>query len=101
MVWSAAVLGLLALNAWATLLVLRDVLSSIAQRIAQLAIVWFFPVLGAVLTIVIKKQSVPRGRGRYREEPEPPDDFGYSGRGPRNGRNRHDEETPPAPPDAD
>ncbi len=57
-----------ALNAWATRAVFRDELSSREQRIGQLAVVWFVPVLGALLTLYLKRRELESSNGCYREE---------------------------------
>ena len=72
-------IGLVGLNAWATRAVLRDDLSSLAQRSAQIAVVWLFPVLGASLTLYLKRKELEPGAGRYGEAPDVGDDFGISG----------------------
>jgi len=86
----AVLLSLVLLNLWAIHWVIRDHLSSRAQRVAQLIIVWAVPVLGAMLTLMVKRQRSPRPSGRYREEPEPGDDFGGFGRSYRQTRERHE-----------
>jgi hypothetical protein len=58
------------LNAWATRAIIRDQLSSPAQRKAQLVFVWLVPFLGALLTVYLKRGEPERAEGRYREEAE-------------------------------
>ena len=84
---------LLLLNVWATYWVIQDKLSSPGQRTAQIIIVWCLPIIGALLTLFIKRQKPDRASGRYREEPDPGDDFGYSGRSHRQNRDRQESET--------
>lgn len=69
---------LLPLNAWATRAVLRDALSSLGQRTAQIAFVWLVPLIGALLTLYIKRAELEPSSGRYRAEPDPGDDSGLS-----------------------
>ena len=99
-VWLIIFLILLLLNAWATYWVFQDDLSSQGQRVAQLAIVWCLPFAGAALTILIKRQKPTRASGRYREEPNPGDDFGYSGRSHRQNKDRFEDESTTAHGDA-
>jgi len=76
---------LVALNAWTTRVVLRDELSSPAQRAAQIAFVWLIPLLGSLLTLHMNRKHPEPPTGRYRENPDAGDDFGYSR--PRGRRN--------------
>lgn len=99
-VWLVILLLLLLLNAWATYWVVQDDLSSQGQWAAQLAIVWFLPFAGAALTILIKRQKLTRGSGRYREAPDPGDDFGYSGGSHRQNKDQFKNESTPADRDA-
>ncbi len=83
----AAVFGLLVvavlLDAWATYAVVRDELSSQRQRLAQLALVWLVPFLGATLTLYFKRSQTEPPTGHYRETRDPGDDYAYSGKGVR------------------
>jgi hypothetical protein len=71
---------LLALDVWATRLVVRDELSERGQKVFQLLLVWLLPVIGAVIVLGVhrKEEKAPLG---YREPPDPGDDVGASGRG--------------------
>lgn len=69
---------LLPLNAWATRAVIRDALLSQGQRTAQIVFVWLVPLIGALLTLYLKRAELEPSSGRYREEPDPGDDFGHS-----------------------
>lgn len=69
---------LVLLNTWTTRSVLRDDLSPQGQRASQIAFVWLVPFLGALLTLHLKRKETESSTGRYREEPDPGDDFGYS-----------------------
>lgn len=75
---------LVLLNAWATRAVFRDQLSSPGQRNAQVAFVWLAPVVGALLTLYLKRREPDGPVGHYREEPDPGDDFAMSGQSYRN-----------------
>ncbi len=78
---AAAVLWM---NAKATLLVVRDSVSERSQRLMQLALVWSLPVIGATLVFAIHREAEEHP-GRYRDAPDPGDDFGFprfSGRRP-------------------
>lgn len=70
--------ALVFLNTWTTRAVLRDDLATQGQRVAQIAFVWLVPFLGALLTLHLKRKEAETSTGRYREEPDPGDDFGYS-----------------------
>ena len=80
----AAVLGLLVaavlLDAWATYAVVRDKLPSQGQRLAQLALVWLVPFIGASLTLYFKRSQTEHPSGHYREARDPGDDYAYSGK---------------------
>jgi hypothetical protein len=65
------------LNAWATRAVLLDGLSSRSQRAAQITFVWLVPLIGALLTLYLKRGHSEAPSGRYREDRELGDDFGY------------------------
>lgn len=88
------------LNIWATWKVIRDETSSPVQRLAQTMFVWLVPVLGAALTLYLKRQNPEPGSGTYRGIPDAGDDFGYSGRAHRKVVDTLDsssgEEDPPA-----
>lgn len=79
MLVTAAVV-LLMLNLWATQAVLGDPLSSAGQRSAQLLFVWLLPFAGALLTLHLKRREAERASGRYRDIPDPGNDFGMSAR---------------------
>lgn len=75
----------------ATLLVMHDILSEPQQRFMQLALVWFLPVLGAIIVFAVHRPA-EKHPGKYREPPDPGDDFGFprhSGR--RSGSDGDDE----------
>ena len=74
----AAIVVLIVLNSWATWRVVGDDLSSWKQRLGQIAFVWLVPILGAFLTLTLKRSEPERGSGTYLIEHPPPDDFGYS-----------------------
>ena len=74
---------LVALNAWTMLAVLRDTLSTRGQRIAQLAFIWLLPVVGALLTLHLKRSAPEASMGCYRDAPDAGDDFAASGQAVR------------------
>ena len=69
----------LALNLWATRLVARDDLCERRQKIAQLALVWLIPLVGAAVVLAVHRRAEPPSR-RYREPPDPGDDYAMSAR---------------------
>lgn len=74
----AAVLIPLLMNAWATYLVVHDLLSDRRQKIAQLLLVWLIPMAGAAIVLAVHRRAEPASR-RYREAPDAGDDFVVSG----------------------
>ena len=66
------------LNVLATRAVVRDTLSERKQRVAQLLLVWLIPLGGALVVLGVHRSAEPPSR-RYRQEPEPGDDYGMSG----------------------
>ena len=70
--------AILALNAWVTWRVVRDGLSSSAQRLAQIALVWLLPMLGALLVLNLQRRNAEKGSGTYREIPDVGDDYAHS-----------------------
>ena len=70
----------LALNVWATRLVVRDELSERGQKVLQLLLVWLLPVIGAVIVLGVHRKHGKSPLG-YREPPHPGDDIGSSSRG--------------------
>ncbi|WP_395055485.1 hypothetical protein [Polaromonas sp.] len=75
-------ISLIAANGMATRLVLRDEVVSREQRIAQIFLVWLIPIIGAVLVFAVHRRPEAASR-KYREAPDPGDDFGLSGRATR------------------
>ena len=75
---TALVLACIAIPLWlnvkATFLVLRDKDSERNQRLAQLALVWLLPLLGAILVLGVHRRAEAPSR-RYRESPDPIDDI--------------------------
>lgn len=76
------------LNAWATRAILGDYLATPTQRAAQIAFVWFIPILGALFTLHFKRKDDEPSEGGYREIPNPGDDMASSTHGWRAGRDR-------------
>jgi formate/nitrite transporter FocA (FNT family) len=76
------IVPLIAANWVATRLVLRDEVVSRKQAIAQLFLVWLLPIIGAVLVFAVHRRTEAPSR-KYREAPDPGDDFGLSGRSTR------------------
>lgn len=64
------------MNVKATLLILHDTLSEPRQRLMQLALVWLLPVLGAIIVFAVHRPA-EKHPGKYREPPDPGDDFGF------------------------
>jgi hypothetical protein len=75
----AAVIGLLLLNVRATWLIVQDVLCDRRQKLVQLLLVWFAPIIGAITVLAVHRRAEPPSR-QYREAADPGDDFAYSGR---------------------
>jgi hypothetical protein len=65
----AALLVPLLLNARATRLIVRDVLSDRQQKLAQLLLVWLIPIVGAVIVLAVHRRAEPPSR-QYWKEPE-------------------------------
>jgi hypothetical protein len=74
------VVPLVVANLLATRLVLRDELISRSQRFVQVLMVWLIPIIGAVLVFAVHRRPEAPSR-KYRETPDPGDDFAFSGRG--------------------
>lgn len=73
------IIGLLILlSVWATMKVMADDFSERWQKGAQLALVWFVPVIGALVVLGVHRKA-EEPSGRYRNGPDPGDDFGASG----------------------
>lgn len=64
---------------WATLAVIRDPFSERGQRLAQLALVWFVPAIGALIVLAIHR-NVEKPSGQYRSGVDAGDDFAESGK---------------------
>lgn len=64
------------MNVWATILVARDSLSEPSQRIVQGIIVWVVPLLGAIIVFAVHRSN-EKPAGKYREIPDPGEDFGF------------------------
>jgi hypothetical protein len=79
----AVFLGLLWLNVKATRLVLHDGLSNSKQKVAQVLFVWLLPLVGAAVVYGVHRRTEPPSR-KYREAPEPGDDYAYSGKSLKN-----------------
>ncbi len=81
---------LIAANGMATRLVLRDDVISRQQKIAQMLLVWLLPVIGAVLVFAVHRRPEEPSR-KYRQAPDPGEDFGLSARGSRSSHADADE----------
>ncbi len=68
--------AILWMNVKATLLIMRDGVSERSQRLMQLALVWALPMIGATLVFAVHRPP-EKHPGRYREPPDPGDDFGF------------------------
>jgi hypothetical protein len=73
---------LMGMNLVATRAVIRDDFSGRGQKIAQLLSVWLIPLLGALVVLGVHRRE-EKSSGKYREIPDPGDDFAASGRGVR------------------
>lgn len=67
--------GWVALNVYASRRSIRDELASPAQRIAQLLFIWLVPILGAIVTLAVLRNSPEPSRGTYRKEPDMGDQY--------------------------
>ncbi len=76
---SAALSIPIALNVWATRLVLRDPLITKHQRQSQLTLIWLLPLVGALLVLAVHRKEENPSR-THRSEPDPGDDYALSGR---------------------
>ena len=63
----------------ATARVLEDDLSAPGRKAMQLLLVWLVPVVGAVVVLAVHRKAEPAS-GKYREPPDPGEDFALSGR---------------------
>lgn len=75
----AAMAIVVAFNARATVIILRDSFSERRQKIAQLLLVWIIPVIGSIVVFAVHRPMEPPSR-KYREAPDVGDDFALSGR---------------------
>lgn len=66
----AVVATIAALNSVASARVLRCPVTSTGQKVAQLALVWLLPVIGAVVAISMTRNETEPGSGRYAEQRE-------------------------------
>jgi hypothetical protein len=60
--------AILALNSLASRSVVLDELSSRSQHFAQLLLVWFIPIIGALLVLQMYRRDLERPSGRYPDE---------------------------------
>ncbi len=65
------------LNGWVTRRVFQDDLSSSSQRVAQVALIWLVPAVGALIVLNLQRREGEKGPGHYRDPPSPGDDFGH------------------------
>lgn len=91
---SLLIFAIALLNAWATRTILRDRLSTTAQRAAQIAFIWLIPILGALFALHFMREDEEPSEGRYREIPNPGDDMVSSTHGFRAGRERSEAVSP-------
>ncbi len=66
------------LNTWTTLRILRDDLAEPAQKWVYSLLVWFIPVLGALVVLHLQRRDNEPGSGQYSEAPNLGEDFGKS-----------------------
>jgi hypothetical protein len=67
------------LNVKASILIGRDTAVSRSQKSFQYLLVWFVPILGAMVVLGVHRANEKPTR-RYREDPDPGDDFSFSGK---------------------
>lgn len=79
------ILGLIALNAYASRQCFRDIFSSCGQRLAQIAFIWIVPFLGAALALRLSRNEPEQSSGTYREELSVADEY-VTGLGRQNSR---------------
>ena len=79
---AVALVALLVANGFATRVVLRDRFAERHQRIFQLLAVWLVPVFGAILIFALHRKPEAPSR-KYRDAPDPGDDFTASGKSVR------------------
>lgn len=79
---TVAIAVLLVANAFATRAVWRDKFAERHQRALQLLAVWLVPVFGAILVLALHRKAEEPSR-KYRESPDPGDDFAASGKSAR------------------
>lgn len=72
----APIAAIVGLNIWATLRIIQDSLSERHQRIYQLLIVWFIPILGALIVIYVTRENLGKHSGKYAEGTEAGTDLG-------------------------
>ena len=75
--------ALFGLNAKATLLIVRDSLSSPPKKFWQLVLVWLVPIIGAIVTLAVHRPVEEPSR-QYRKPLDAGDDFAMSGRAQKN-----------------
>jgi len=68
---------LLLLDAIASYYVIQDDFSTFTQKIAQITFVWCIPILGALLTLHLKKKQPDGASGHYSEEHDPGNELDY------------------------
>jgi TRAP-type C4-dicarboxylate transport system permease small subunit len=54
------IVGIVALSCWATLRIVHSRLYSRRQLIGQLLVVWFLPVLGSLLVLIVLQSQQPQ-----------------------------------------
>jgi len=68
-VLAASVALLITLNAWATLVLARDRALPAQQRVFQVAIGWFLPIVGAAVTLSARQMQASHSPGPGKFEP--------------------------------
>jgi hypothetical protein len=84
---SLAILFILLLQVKASIFVLRDELSEPIQRAVQFLLIWLLPIIGAIIVLAVHRPP-EKASGKYREQPDPGDDYGFPAL--RGGRGRSD-----------
>lgn len=76
MLFAVLITMVIGMSVKATFLVMHDTLSEPPQRLMQLGLVWLLPVLGAIIVFAVHRPT-EKHPGRYKEPPDPSDDFGF------------------------
>ena len=67
------------INLWVSWRAAHDQLATPLQRVIHILLIWAVPVLGAMLVLHFQRSDPERSSGRYRDNPDPGEDFAASG----------------------